>query len=78
MQHQKVTTILRLAGFEAQRFSQIRNRLLPGYQASQQGQSVGVLCGSRYTVAEIRGALEAAGFSVATRPNTAIDALFVS
>lgn len=48
-----------------------------GYQVSQQGESVGVLCGSKYSVAEIRGALEAAGFTVSTRPNTAIDALFV-
>ena len=75
MQHQKVTTILRLAGFKAQKF--VRSRLVLGYQVSQQGESVGVLCGSKYSVAEIRGALEAAGFTVSTRPNTAIDALFV-
>lgn len=77
MNHQKVTAVLRNAGFGFQALSP--GRFIAGIQVAQvDPATVGVLCGTRYTVAEVKAELEAAGLTVTTRPNTATDALFVT
>lgn len=76
MNHQKVTALLRKAGFKPQAVA--RGKLVPGYQVAQVApRTVGVLCGTRYPVAKVREVLEEAGLAVTTRPDTASDALFI-
>lgn len=78
MNHQKVTAALKNAGMVAQHFLPNRGPLVPGYQVAKIGRSVAILCGTRYSTDEVRRVLEAAGMTVATRPHTASDALFVA
>ena len=76
MNHQKVTAVLRNAGFGFQHVE--RNKFVAGMQVCQVDKAtVGVLCGTRYSVPEVKAELEGAGLTVTTRPNTATDALFV-
>jgi hypothetical protein len=75
MLHQKVTAVLRNAGFVARK--RINRHQIDGYCARQWGRSVGILCGP-YPVSGVKEALEAAGLTVSRRNNTSDDCIFVN
>jgi len=73
--HQKVSNILRFAGFKARKIT--RREHFFGYSVSQHGKAVAILCGSEYQPEAVRQAIEAAGLTVVVRPGTSEDCLFV-
>jgi hypothetical protein len=72
--HQKVTNILRSAGFKARKIT--RREFVFGYSVSQHGRAVAVLCGTENSADAVRSAIEAAGLTVVIRPGTSPDCLF--
>jgi len=77
LKHQVVTGILRSAGFVARNYGRGEFNS-SGYSTSQHnGRVVAVLCGTINDVHSVRLAIESAGLTVVTRPNTSSDCLFV-